>query len=206
MHPVEALRARFGSIPLMVDANAAYTIDDADHLAQLDAFGLMMIEQPLDYDDVADHVALQRRLKTPICLDESIKTVGMPRGDRRRRLPHHQHQAGRIGGFAESIRLHDLCASHGIPVWHGGMLESGIGRAANIHLSTLPNFSLPGDVAASRRYFDPDLIEPPIEVAADGTIAVPTGPGLGVAIREDRVDAATLKRTLLDASLKAAVR
>ena len=99
----------------------------------------------------------------------------------------------RSGGFAESIRLHDVCAAHGIPVWHGGMLESGIGRAGNVHLSTLSNFSLPGDVAASRRYFDPDLIEPPIEMAADGTIAVPSGPGLGVSIRQDRVDRATLK-------------
>jgi O-succinylbenzoate synthase len=107
---------------------------------------------------------------------------------------------GRVGGFAESIRLHDLCASHGIPVWHGGMLESGIGRAANIHLSTLPNFSLPGDVAASKRYFDPDVIEPPIEVAADGTITVPTAPGIGVAIREDRLDAATLRRHIVGAN------
>ena len=172
--PVEAVRARFGAIPLMVDANAAYTLADADHLARLDAFDLMMIEQPLDYDDVADHAALQRRLKTPICLDESIKTVGIAReaiaAGACRII---NIKPGRVGGFAESIRLHDLCASHGIPVWHGGMLESGIGRAANIHLSTLPNFSLPGDVAASRRYFDPDLIEPPIEVAADGTIRRP---------------------------------
>src|SRR6185295_17605434 len=194
VHPVEALRASFGPIPLMVDANAAYTIDDADHLAQLDAFGLMMIEQPLDYDDVADHATLQRRLKTPICLDESIKTVGIAReaiaAGAYRII---NIKPGRIGGFGESIRLHDLCASHGIPVWHGGMLESGIGRAANIHLSTLPNFSLPGDIAASKRYFDPDLIDPPIEVAADGTIAVPTNPGLGVSIRGDRIEDATLR-------------
>jgi o-succinylbenzoate synthase len=191
---VEAVRARFGAIPLMVDANAAYTLADADHLAQLDRFDLMMIEQPLDYDDVGDHAVLQRRLKTPICLDESIKTVNIAReaiaAGACRII---NIKPGRIGGFAESIRLHDLCASHGIPVWHGGMLESGIGRAANIHLSTLSNFSLPGDVAASRRYFDPDLIEPPIEVAADGTIGVPTGPGLGVSIRQDRVQSATLK-------------
>jgi len=162
----------------------------------------MMIEQPLDYDDVAEHAALQRRLKTPICLDESIKTVGIAReaiaAGACRII---NIKPGRVGGFGESIRLHDLCASHGIPVWHGGMLESGIGRAANIHLSTLTNFSLPGDVAASRRYFDPDLIEPPIEVAADGTIAVPTGPGLGVAIRDDRVDAATMKKTMFRAQL-----
>jgi O-succinylbenzoate synthase len=198
--PVEAVRARFGAIPLMVDANAAYTAADADHLARLDAFDLMMIEQPLDYDDVADHAALQRRLKTPICLDESIKTVGIAReaiaAGACRII---NIKPGRVGGFAESIRLHDLCASHNIPVWHGGMLESGIGRSANIHLSTLPNFSLPGDVAASRRYFDPDLIDPPIEVAADGTIPVPTGPGLGVTILQDRVDRATLKKATLKA-------
>ena len=202
LRPVETVRARFGGIPLMVDANAAYTLADADHLARLDAFGLMMIEQPLDYDDVADHAALQRRLRTPICLDESIKTVGIAReaiaAGACRII---NIKPGRIGGFAESIRLHDLCASHGIPVWHGGMLESGIGRAANIHLSTLPNFSLPGDVAASKRYFDPDLIEPPIEVAADGTIAVPGGPGLGVSIREDRLDRATLRVSTFKAQL-----
>jgi O-succinylbenzoate synthase len=191
---VRTVRSRFGAIPLMVDANAAYSLADAGHLVTLDPFDLMMIEQPLDYDDVADHAALQRQLKTPICLDESIKTVGIAReaiGAGACRIIN--IKPGRVGGFAESIRLHDLCASHGIPVWHGGMLESGIGRAANIHLSSLPNFTLPGDVAASKRYFDSDLIEPPIEVAPDGTIGVPTGPGLGVAIREDRVDRATLK-------------
>jgi O-succinylbenzoate synthase len=196
---VEAIRARFGAIPLMVDANAAYTLADADHLARLDRFDLMMIEQPLDYDDIADHAALQRRLKTPICLDESIKTIGIAReaiaAGACRII---NIKPGRVGGFGESIRLHDLCASHGIPVWHGGMLESGIGRAANVHLSTLTNFTLPGDIAASRRYFDPDLIEPPIEVAADGTVAVPTAPGIGVAVRDDRIARATLKQTILE--------
>jgi O-succinylbenzoate synthase len=192
---VETVRARFGAIPLMVDANAAYTLADADHLAELDRFDLMMIEQPLDYDDIADHATLQRRLKTPICLDESIKSIGIAReaiaAGACRII---NIKPGRVGGFGESIRLHDLCASQGIPVWHGGMLESGIGRAANVHLSTLPNFSLPGDIAASKRYFDPDLIEPPIEVAADGTVAVPTAPGIGVTIRHDRVEAATLRK------------
>jgi O-succinylbenzoate synthase len=195
---VRMIRDRFGSIPLMVDANAAYTLGDADHLAELDAFDLMMIEQPLDYDDITDHAVLQRRLTTPICLDESIKTVHAGRDAIAAGACRIINiKPGRVGGFAESIRLHDLCASHGIPVWHGGMLESGIGRAANIHLSTLPNFSLPGDVAASKRYFDPDLIDPPIEVAGDGTIAVPTEPGIGVKIREDRLDRATLRRTVL---------
>jgi O-succinylbenzoate synthase len=195
LEAVRTARGCVGAVPLMVDANAAYTMADADHLAELDAYGLMMIEQPLDYDDILDHAALQRRLKTPICLDESIKTVNVAReaiaAGACRII---NIKPGRVGGFAESIRLHDLCAAHGIPVWHGGMLESGIGRAANIHLSTLPNFTLPGDIAASKRYFDPDLIDPPIEVAADGTIAVPQGPGIGVSIREDRVEAATLKK------------
>ncbi len=198
---VEAVRARFGGIPLMVDANAAYTLADAGHLARLDAYDLMMIEQPLEYDDVADHAILQRHIRTPICLDESIKTV---------RIAEEAIAAGacriinikpgRVGGIRESMRIHDLCAAHGVPVWHGGMLESGIGRAANVHLSTLPNFSLPGDVAASRRYFDPDLIDPPIEVASDGTIAVPTAAGIGVAIVDARVERATLRRLSLDRS------
>ena len=192
---VETVRSRFGPIPLMVDANAAYTMADAAHLSRLDAYDLMMIEQPLDYDDVMDHVQLQRQLKTRICLDESIKTVTVARDAIAAGACRIINiKPGRVGGFAESVKLHDLCAAHGIPVWHGGMLESGIGRAANIHLSTLPNFSLPGDIAASKRYFDPDLIDPAITVDADGTIPVPTGPGIGVVIREDRVDAATIKR------------
>ena len=197
LEPVAAIRTRFGSIPLMVDANAAYTTAEAmvERLAALDAFDLMMIEQPLDYDDVLDHAALQKRLRTPICLDESIKSVNTAREAIALGACRIVNiKPGRMGGFAESIRLHDLCAAHGLPVWHGGMLETGIGRAANIHLSTLPNFTLPGDVAASKRYFNPDLVDPPIEVAPDGTIAVPTAPGLGVAIRTDRVEAATVRR------------
>jgi O-succinylbenzoate synthase len=192
---VESVRAHFPAISLMVDANAAYTLADADHLARLDQYDLMMVEQPLDYDDIGDHAVLQRRMKTPICLDESIKTVNVAReaiASGACRIIN--IKPGRVGGFAESIRLHDLCAASGIPVWHGGMLESGIGRAANIHLSTLPNFTLPGDIAASKRYFDPDLIDPPIEIAGDGTIAVPSGPGLGVSIREDRIDEATIRK------------
>ncbi|MBI1874447.1 MAG: o-succinylbenzoate synthase [Acidobacteria bacterium] len=202
LNAVETVRARFGAIPLMVDANAAYSLDDAPRLAGLDRFDLMMIEQPLDYDDVTDHARLQRQMRTAICLDESIHSA--------------RHAAdaidagacriinikpGRVGGYAESIRLHDLCAARGIPVWHGGMLESGIGRAHNIHLSTLPNFSLPGDIAASRRYYNPDLIEPPIDIAPDGTIAVPGGPGIGVTIVPARVERATVRRASLSGSL-----
>jgi O-succinylbenzoate synthase len=197
---VAAIRARFGAIPLMVDANAAYAIEDADHLASFDGFGLMMIEQPLDYDDIRDHAALQRRLRTSVCLDESIHSVRLARDAIEAGACRIINiKPGRVGGHAESIRLHDLCASHDVPVWHGGMLESGIGRAHNLHLSSLPNFSLPGDVAASRRYYDPDFIDPPIEVAGDGTIAVPDGPGIGVHVAEDRIERATLRRVALSA-------
>jgi len=191
---VEMVRARFGDIPLMVDANGCYTLGDAAHLAALDRFNLMMIEQPLEYDDLRDHAALQRQIRTPICLDESIHTV------------RHAEEAiaigacrvinikpGRVGGHRESIAVHDIAAAHGIPVWHGGMLESGVGRAHNIHLSTLANFTLPGDIAASRRYYEPDLIEPGIEVRSDGTIEVPQAPGIGVSMDPDRVRAATIE-------------
>jgi len=191
---VDAVRRRFGDIPLMVDANAAYTLGDAAHLAGFDRSGLMMIEQPLDYDDIRDHASLQRTLKTPVCLDESIHSVraaedALDLGACRII----NVKPGRVGGHAQSIRLHDVCAAHGVPVWHGGMLESGIGRAHNIHLASLPNFSLPGDIAASRRYFAPDLIEPGIDVSAAGMVAVPTAPGIGVHVDWDRVNAATVE-------------
>ncbi len=192
---IEFIRGRFGDIPLMVDANGAYTLSDAEHLARLDVFGLMMIEQPLAYDDLRDHACLQQGLRTPICLDESIHS---PRAGRDAldlgacRVIN--IKPGRLGGLRESIALHDLCLSRQVPVWHGGMLESGIGRAHNVHLSTLPGFTLPGDVAASRRYYDPDLIEPAFELEPDGTIRVPEGPGIGVTIVTDRVERATLRK------------
>ncbi len=201
INAVEMVRAEFGDVPLMVDANAAYTLSDADHLAGLDAHNLMMIEQPLDYDDVTDHVELQKAIKTSICLDESIHSVRSARDALAAGACRIINiKPGRVGGHRESIRLHDLCAQHAVPVWHGGMLETGIGRAHNIHLASLPNFSLPGDIAASKRYYASDLIDPPIEVAADGTIAVPDGPGLGVHIVQDRVDRATLRAISLDYS------
>jgi O-succinylbenzoate synthase len=192
---VETVRTRFGAIPLMVDANAAYSLDDAAHLRRLDRYDLMMIEQPLDYDDVMDHARLQRRIGTPICLDESLHTVKVAREAMEAGACRVVNiKPGRVGGHGQSIRLHDLAASHKIPVWHGGMLESGVGRAHNIHLSTLPNFTLPGDVAASRRYFAPDLVDPEIVVRRDGTIAVPEGPGIGVDLVRERVEAATESR------------
>jgi O-succinylbenzoate synthase len=197
---VEMIRARFGNVPLMVDANAAYTLADAGHLARLDAFDLMMIEQPLDYDDVSDHAELQRAIETPVCLDESIHTVRIARDAIRMGACRIINiKPGRLGGHQESIRLHDLCAAHGIPVWHGGMLETGIGRAHNLHLATLPNFTLPGDIAASKRYYQPDLIEPAIDVASDGTIGVPDAPGIGVTIVPERVGRATERLVTLDA-------
>lgn len=194
------VRAHIGTVPLMVDANAAYTVDDAAHLARLDALDLMMIEQPLDYDDVTDHVILQRALSTPICLDESIHTVRIARDAIAAGACRIINiKPGRVGGHLESIRLHDLCAANGIPVWHGGMLETGIGRAHNIHLASLPNFTLPGDISASHRYYHPDLIDPPIEVHADGTIPVPDGPGIGVRIIQERVDRVTERAVVLEA-------
>jgi O-succinylbenzoate synthase len=142
---------------------------------------------------------LQQAMSTPICLDESIHTVRIARDAiRMGACKIINIKPGRVGGHLESIRLHDLCAENGIPVWHGGMLETGIGRAHNIHLASLPNFSLPGDIAASKRYYQPDLIEPAIEVAADGTIAVPDAPGIGVHIVGERVDRATERMVALE--------
>lgn len=199
INAVEAVRAKYPDILLMVDANAAYSAGDGAHLAKLDPFKLMMIEQPLEYDDVMDHVQLQKEIATPICLDESIHTVRIARDAiEARACKIINVKPGRVGGHGESIKLHDLCQAHGIPVWHGGMLESGIGRAHNIHLASLPNFTLPGDIAASKRYYVPDLIEPGIEVSPDGTIPVPTGPGIGVHIVEERVQAATVRQITLD--------
>jgi o-succinylbenzoate synthase len=198
---VDMVRRRFNGIPLMVDANAAYHLTDATHLAGLDGYDLMMIEQPLDYDDVLDHAVLQPRIRTPICLDESLHTVKIAaQAIRAGACRIINIKPGRVGGHGQSIAMHDLAAASGVPVWHGGMLESGIGRAHNIHLSTLPNFTLPGDVAASRRYFAPDLIDPEIEVRADGTIAVPSAPGIGVTPVNDRIAAATEQRLELRAS------
>ncbi len=196
-----AVRAKFGKVPLMVDANAAYHLADAAHLARLDEFELMMIEQPLDYDDVLDHASLQAGIRTPICLDESLHTPKIAAEAIRAGACRIVNiKPGRVGGHSQSIQMHDIALAHGIPVWHGGMLESGIGRAHNIHLSTLPGFSLPGDIAASRRYFAPDLIDPEVLVRPDGTIAVPTEPGIGVHLVSDRIAALTEQRLELRAS------
>jgi len=191
---VRRVRERFPAVKLMADANSAYTLADADHLRKLDDFYLMMIEQPLGHDDIIDHAELQRKLETPICLDESIRTA------------HHAEQAikmracgiiniklGRVGGFREARLVHDVAQAAGIPVWCGGMLEAGIGRAHNVALATLPNFVLPGDVSASQRYWKRDIIQPAVETTPRGTIALRDEPGLGYAVDHDYIRSITVR-------------
>jgi O-succinylbenzoate synthase len=197
---IRAIRDRFGAIPLQADANAAYTLADAPRLALLDAFDLVMLEQPLDYDDLADHAALSRSLRTPICLDESIHSAG----DARKALDLGacriiNVKAARMGGLGEARRCHALCLDRGSPLWCGGLLETGIGRAANIALASLPGFTLPADLGASDRYFHEDIIEPHVVVNADGTVDVPGGPGLGFRVVERLVDKYTVRRETLRA-------
>jgi len=189
---VEAIRGRFPRLPLMVDANSAYTLREADHLAALDRFSLTMIEQPLGWDDIVDHAVLQKRIETAICLDESIRSAD----DARRALEIGacrvvNVKVGRVGGLSGALAVHDVCRARGVPVWCGGMLESGVGRLANVHLQTLPGFTLPGDTAASERYFEEDLVDPPVVVSGEGTIEVPEGPGIGHAIVWSRVERAS---------------
>jgi len=192
---VSAIRGRYPELPLMVDANSAYSLSDAPLFREMDAQRLMMVEQPLAFDDIVDHATLQRQIETPVCLDESIHSAE----DARRALDLGacrvvNVKVGRVGGFGEAALVHDVCRARGVPVWCGGMLESGIGRLANVHLQTLPGFTLPGDTSASARYFEEDLVDPPVVVAADGTIAVPEGPGIGHEIVWPRVERATTFR------------
>lgn len=195
---VREVRRQFGGIPLMVDANSAYTLADAAHLEGLDDFGLMMIEQPLDEDDLVDHAALQRRLRTPICLDESI--TGPEAGRRALELGSCRIiniKVGRVGGPTAARALHDLARAQAVPVWCGGMLESGIGRAHNLALASLPGFTLPGDISASDRYWHRDLVDPPVTMASDGTIPVPNAPGLGFTVDGAYLESLTLKKAQL---------
>lgn len=199
VEPARALRQRFPRLRLMVDANSAYSLEDALLLQQLDQFFLIMIEQPLGYDDIYSHAALQRQLETPICLDECIHDIEHARAAIEiAACKIINMKLGRVGGHTAARRIHDLCQSKSIPVWCGGMLESGIGRAHNIAMSTLPNFTLPGDVSASRRYWTEDIIEPEVEVTPKGTIRVPTAPGIGYAPRLDRIEALTKQREVLE--------
>ena len=179
-HVVFEVRRLYPDILLSVDANSAYTLADLDHLKRLDDFDLLMIEQPLQSDDIVDHAELQKRLKTSLCLDESITSERQAKAaldlESCRII---NIKIGRVGGYSEALAIHDLCAARSIPVWCGGMLESGIGRAHNIALASLQGFTLPGDISASSRYFERDLISPEVTVASDGTVAVPDGIGLG---------------------------
>ncbi|HKV05611.1 MAG TPA: o-succinylbenzoate synthase [Candidatus Acidoferrales bacterium] len=199
LEPVRALRERFPRIRLMVDANSAYRLEDAPLLKALDAYYLIMIEQPLGWDDIFSHAQLQRQLETPICLDECIHDVEHARAAIETGACRIINiKLGRVGGHASARLMHDLCQAKSIPVWCGGMLESGIGRAHNIAMSSLTNFSLPGDVSASRRYWDEDIIEPEVEVTRQGTIRVPSGPGIGYRPRLDRIESLTKRREVLD--------
>lgn len=196
---VHALRERFPRMRLMVDANSAYRLDDAPLLKQLDAYYLIMIEQPLGWDDIYSHALLQRRLDTPICLDECIHEVEHARAAIETGACRIINiKLGRVGGHTAARRIHDLCQAKSIPVWCGGMLESGIGRAHNIAMSTLPGFTLPGDVSASRRYWDEDIIEPEVEVSHLGAIRVPSAPGIGYTPRLERIESLTRRREVLD--------
>jgi O-succinylbenzoate synthase len=195
---IRAVRKEYPGIKLMADANSAYTLADIEHLRKLDEFELMMIEQPLAHDEIMDHAELQAKLATPVCLDECIRSA------------HHAEQAirlgacriiniklGRVGGFAEAKRVHDVCLKAGVPVWCGGMLEAGIGRAHNIALATLENFTLPGDVSASKRYWNQDIIRPWVEATPRGTIAAPAGPGFGFELDREFLSSVTVREERL---------
>jgi O-succinylbenzoate synthase len=188
------VRGRFPDLPLMVDANSAYQLADAPLFEAMDEYDLLMIEQPLAYDDIVDHAKLQARLLTPLCLDESITS------------PAHARWAleigacriinikvGGVGGLTAAREIHDLARAQGVPVWCGGMLETGVGRAANVAIASLPGYTLPGDLSATARYYDPDVADPPFVLNADSTLTVPTGPGIGVQVNRRRLEQMTIR-------------
>jgi O-succinylbenzoate synthase len=194
---VRRVRERYPAIALQVDANSAYTLDDVPTLKALDAFDLLLIEQPLAHDDIIDHARLQAELNTPICLDESIHSAD----DARKAIELGacrvvNIKVSRVGGLREAKRVHDVCQARGIPVWCGGMHEFGIGRAANVAVASLPGFTLPGDISGSDKYYREDLVDPPV-LAADGLVTVPTGPGLGHQPILERIDRHTVRRITL---------
>ena len=195
---LERVRSRWADITLSCDANSAYTLDQVEHLRKFDQFNLLMIEQPLWNDEIYYHARLQKELRTAICLDESIvsaRSAAFAAETGACRIVN--IKVGRVGGFSEAISVHDVCQSHHIPVWCGGMLETGIGRAHNIALSTLPNFSLPGDVSASKRYWKEDIIDPEVEVSPQGMIAVYDQPGRGYDIKPELIDKLTVRKETL---------
>ena len=192
---VKLVRQHYPNIPLSVDANSAYTLEDIDMIRCLDEFDLLMIEQPLGHDDIIDHSRLQKRINTPICLDEPITSL-----DNVRKALELEScriiniKLGRVGGFSEAIKIHNYCYGHNVPVWCGGMLESGIGRSHNIALSTLPGFSLAGDVSASKRYYSEDIIGPPVTVNETGFIKISQEPGTGYGPKDDYIDRITVRK------------
>jgi o-succinylbenzoate synthase len=197
---VKQVRDAFPQLPLMGDANSAYTLADIDLFEKMDQFNLMMFEQPLHYEDMIDHAELQKQIETPICLDESIHSAEDARKainlDACRII---NIKLGRVGGYKEARAIHDVCRNNGVPVWCGGMLESGIGRAHNVALSSLENFLLPGDVSASRRYWAEDIIEPPVEVSVDGQISQRYEPGIGYSVKEQFIDDLTVRARVFSA-------
>lgn len=197
---IDAVRKHYPEIPLMADANSAYTLADITHLKQLDQYNLMMIEQPLAHDDIIDHATLQKELKTPICLDESIHSYE----DARKAIELGSCRIinikiGRVGGLRESVRIHDLCQKHHIAVWCGGMLETGIGRAHNIHMTTLSNFTLPGDTAPSAHYWEEDIVTPEITMT-DGYIDVPNGAGISYGVDKEKLEKVLVRSERIDSA------
>ncbi|WP_099355235.1 o-succinylbenzoate synthase [Fredinandcohnia onubensis] len=199
VEPIRAIRERFGpDVPLMADANSAYSLQDIDILKELDQFELLMIEQPLAHDDIIDHIKLQEKVTTPICLDESIHTFE----DARKAIEVGackiiNIKVGRVGGLTEARKIHDLCQTYNIPVWCGGMLEAGIGRAHNIAISSLSNFTIPGDTSASNRYWYKDIVDPEVTFSKPGTLAVPESPGIGYQINSESFESyVTAKETI----------
>jgi len=194
---ISHIRKRFNDLPLMVDANAAYTMNDIMIFKKLDEFNLLMIEQPLSIEDLIAHAELQKKIKTPICLDESIENyyqalIALKLGSCRII----NIKSGRVGGLTEARKIHDLCQAKGIPVWCGGMLETGIGRAHNIAIASLPNYKMPGDISASKRYFRQDIIEPEVEITPHSTILVSKRPGIGYEVRKDAVEVYTVSKMM----------
>ena len=197
---LEKIRSRWADITLSVDANSAYTLNEFEHLRRFDQFNLLMLEQPLWHDDIYYHARLQKELRTPICLDESIEQArDAASATETGACRIINIKVGRVGGFTEAKKVHDVCQANHVPVWCGGMLESGVGRAHNVALSTLENFSLPGDVSASRRYWKEDIIDPEVEVSGAGMIAIRDEPGTGYRVKEDLIEKLTIRRETLRA-------
>lgn len=192
---IAAIRDEFGDIPLMADANSAYTLADLDYLKRLDAYHLMMIEQPLGYDDIVDHAHLQSKIQTPICLDESIHTPADARKAIQLGSCHIINmKVGRVGGFAQALAIHEICRQESIPLWCGGMLETGVGRLHNIALTALPGFTLPGDTAPSARYFDEDIIDPPVAFSRPGVLTVEDLAGVANRVNRSRMAQWTVQK------------